>query len=153
LAGGYRELDHPADIALEVWGDDLLDLLRSATCALLSVWLKPDGLEGISRSSPRVEGRESIEVVDEFDLLIQWLNRVLLAPQLKLRLPHHVLDLDVRGGVEGDFLQAEISYEALTLAKGSSEALWAREIKSVTYGGGLNRDPSGRYRALLILDI
>lgn len=153
MAGGYEEIDHPADIALKVWGYDLVDLLRNATCALLSVWLREGKLEELSRSSPRAKCSEVLECLDEFDLLVRWLNKVLLAPQLELRLPHEVLGLNVQAGGEGDALRAELSYEAFSVLQEDLESLLAREIKSATYGGKLERSPEGRYEALLILDI
>ena len=69
--GGWHEIDHTADLALHVWGDDLAELFVSAARGMCSLMAEPAPVGDATRlrivlSAPNVEA-----------LLVDWLNELL----------------------------------------------------------------------------
>lgn len=69
---GYREVPHTADVALEVWGQDLAELFTHAAQGLfsLAVTIEP----GATASATR---EVTLDAPDWEALLIDWLNELL----------------------------------------------------------------------------
>ncbi len=69
--GHWEEVDHTADVALHVWGDDLEDLFATAARGMFSLVAVPD-----------VEGEPgtvtiALTALDAELLLVDWLNELL----------------------------------------------------------------------------
>ncbi len=67
----YRFVDHTADIAFEVYGGDLRELIKNATMAFYNAFVYTDKI--------KVEYKKEIEVEAESEdlLLFNWLNELL----------------------------------------------------------------------------
>lgn len=67
----FRELDHTADLAIEVWGEDFANLLAHAAEAVFA-------LEGLPEAGgERVVHEVSAHAPDRETLLVDWLNELL----------------------------------------------------------------------------
>lgn len=67
----FRELNHTADLAIEVWGDDFAGLLAHAAEAVFAMEGLPD--EG----GERVLHEVTVHAPDRETLLVDWLNELL----------------------------------------------------------------------------
>lgn len=67
----FRELDHTADLAMEVWGDDFASLLAHAAEAAFALQGLPD------ESGERVLHEITLRAPDRETLLVDWLNELL----------------------------------------------------------------------------
>jgi len=111
---GYEEIDHTADLAMKVWGEDLQTLLRQAAKGLyelMGVKIDPDS---------SVQDEFSIGAGSEEIILVDFLNEVLFLAEDKR------LHFD-------DFIFAETSQALLVSAAGHSVASLTREVKAATF--------------------
>jgi SHS2 domain-containing protein len=70
-ASHFRELDHTADLAIEVWGEDFPSLLAHAAEAMFA-------LQGLPRAADQaVRRRVELDAPDGETLLVDWLNELL----------------------------------------------------------------------------
>lgn len=67
----YRELEHTADLAIEVWGDDWASLLAHAAEAVFALEGLPD-----ERGEP-VLHEVAVHAPERETLLVDWLNELL----------------------------------------------------------------------------
>jgi riboflavin kinase/FMN adenylyltransferase len=67
----YQEVEHTADRALRVWGNELSDLFAGAARGMYSLMADVDGLVATTWRKVQVEGR------DREELLVDWLNELL----------------------------------------------------------------------------
>jgi SHS2 domain-containing protein len=69
--GGYEEMPHTADLALQVWGQNLNALFVNAALGMMSLMTDADfkGTAAVARSL-------SIEAMDAETLLVEWLSEV-----------------------------------------------------------------------------
>ncbi|NIM92455.1 MAG: archease [Anaerolineales bacterium] len=132
---GYQELNHTADIAIRVQGEDLGDILRNAASGMLDLMEFPPG-----EPSGEVLQLE-IDALDEEDLLVAWLQEILYVLETRGiglgRMEIHVLD-EWR-------LKAQL--EALGEMKPS------KEIKAVTYHGLEIKEIDGKLEATVVFDV
>jgi SHS2 domain-containing protein len=135
----FRELDHTADIAIEVVADSPAELFRRAGLALHSFLVEADGIES------REERRLDVESTGWADLLHDWLARLLR-------------DFLVQGFVAREIAVDEISDRRIA-SRISGETLdhdrhqFIGEIKAVTYHELVVEERDGRWRAHLIFDV
>lgn len=67
----FREVEHTADLAVEVWGKDFPSLLVHAAEAMFA-------LQGLPRAvEPTVRRRVELSAPDRESLLVDWLNELL----------------------------------------------------------------------------
>lgn len=134
---GHRQIDHTADIALELWADSEADLLIAGAEAVVEILT--DGAEVADLGGREIE----IDAIDAADRLVQWLNEIIVA------------------AVAGGFLfrAASIELDGETglraSARGEPDAhdRVVAELKSATYHDlALERHPSG-WRARVIIDV
>jgi len=135
----FREIEHTADIGIEVEADTAHELFRRAGLALLSLMV---GLEGVES---REEREEMVQAEGWEDLLHDWLSRLL----------HHFLQ-------EG-FIAAKITIDELDAthirARLGGEKLdyerhnFETEIKAVTYHQLSVTCENGRWLARVIFDV
>ena len=138
MTRGHRQLDHTADLALELWGESEEEVLCAGA----------EGLIAIMTEKGEVADREQrpvrIEAIDPQDRLVQWLNEIIVA------------------AVSGGFLfgSADIALEGQT---GLSATMRGEpgagdrvrvELKSVTYHDlELGSEPDGSWRARVVIDV
>jgi SHS2 domain-containing protein len=134
---GHRQLDHTADLALELWGESEEDVLLAGA----------EGVVAIMTEGGQVEERDRrvvhIDAVDAQDRLVQWLNEIVFA------------------AVHGGFLfgSADIALEGTTgllaTVRGEPDAA-ARvvaELKSATYHDLELGERDGAWRARVVIDV
>ena len=73
LPAGYRQIDHTADLALELWAPNEQELLVVGAFAVTDIMT--DGAT-VSKDAIRPV---RIEAVDAEDRLVQWLNEIIVA--------------------------------------------------------------------------
>lgn len=74
MARGYRQLDHTADLALELWGASEEELLVAGAEAVIDIMT-----EGAAPGAAMTERIIEIDAVDRADRLVQWLNEIIVA--------------------------------------------------------------------------
>jgi SHS2 domain-containing protein len=134
-AAGYRQVEHTADIALELWGPDEEALLEQGALALVE--LLTDGAAVPATADRQVE----VEVVDDGDRLVRWLNEVIwLALVDGFVVASARFDLSDPGRLRAHVL-------------GDSATAIVTEIKSATYHGLQIEREGPRLRARVVLDV
>jgi SHS2 domain-containing protein len=71
MDSGFRILEHPADMGLEVWGPNLTDVFRLAALGLTSIIVDPASVDDRERRTVSIKGSD-IE-----NLLVRWLSEIL----------------------------------------------------------------------------
>ncbi len=134
---GHRQIDHTADLALELWGDSEEDVLLAGA----------EGVVAIMTEGGEVEEREQrlvhIDAVDPQDRLVQWLNEIVFA------------------AVNEGFLfgSADIALEGATLLSATvrgepgAGARVVAELKSATYHEIELGLQGGIWRARVVIDV
>lgn len=132
---GFKELEHTADLALEVWAPDLPALFIQAAkgmYALSRVEIAPDG---------QVEHQFSLEALDAEVLLVTFLDELLFLAE------HQSL------GFEEFDLAIDANYRLSARLSGAKIASLNKEIKAVTYHNlAVQQDPDG-FRVVIVFDV
>ena len=136
-AVGHRQLDHTADLALEIWGPDEPAVLREAA----------RGVVGILTEQARVSSGDAREVeldaLDAPDRLVRWINEILYLATVD---GFVTADATVTL-VEGGGLRATIAGDA------DGGRLLRTEIKSATYHDLHLEHRDGRVIARVVMDV
>jgi SHS2 domain-containing protein len=133
---GHRQVEHTADLALEIWGPTEEAVLEEGLFALVAI------LTGGATVAPRQSRTVGIEALDPEDRLVRWLNEVLYLATVEGFLACDAqIELTERG------IRARLRGEA-----GSNRRL-ETEIKSVTYHGLSLSRQDGRLTARVVLDV
>jgi SHS2 domain-containing protein len=134
---GHRQLDHTADLALELWGDSEEEVLVAGAEAVTEILT--DGAAVADQAARDV----TIAAVDPADRLVQWLNEIIVAA---------VVDgfLFLRAAVE---LDGATGLRARVRGQTGGHARVVTELKSATYHDlALEREATG-WRARVIIDV
>lgn len=135
-ARGHAQIDHTADLALELWAPSEPELLAEAARAVVEIMT--EGREVGAVSAREVE----IDAVDGEDRLVQWVNEIIY--------------LAVTEGFVVAECQIDLHDSALraTLRGQPDAGDWiAGELKSATYHDlALEQRESG-WRARLVIDV
>jgi SHS2 domain-containing protein len=132
----YRQIEHTADLALEIEAEDEEALLREAARALVELLTEGAELDGAE------ERLVQLEALDAEDRLVRWLNEVLvlaamdgfLAAEAEVQLDGDTgLRASIRGRVAPELLRGE--------------------LKSVTYHDLLLRHGPRGCRARVVIDV
>jgi len=136
--GGWRLLDHTADIRLEVWGTSLEKLFIYAAKSLSTLLTSPTEPNSEEQIQVALEGGE----LDE--LLVNWLREILFFTQTRRIVV-----------TEADIVElSETSLKArLKVRKKRIGAKTSIEVKGVTYHGISIRVNDQGYTAQIIVDI
>jgi SHS2 domain-containing protein len=135
----FEVIAHTADIAVEVRGSDLADLLVNAAHALYSVELSD------TPSGGEIERLVSLESVDDDALVVDWLNELIYL----LDAEHLVfVDFVVRRLSGG---RADIQCRGQRLDATRLRRL--REVKAATYHMARLRRTSTGYACRIVFDI
>ena len=138
MPGGHRQIDHTADVALELWGDSEEELLAAGARAVTEI------LTGGGEVAELGERELAIDAVDPGDRLVQWLNEIIVAAVVDGFLFRSAA-IELGGGTQ---LHAHARGEP-----GRHDRVVA-ELKSATYHDlALERTPPGPWRARVVIDV
>ncbi|MGH7964778.1 MAG: archease [Candidatus Binatia bacterium] len=135
----FREIEHTADLGIEVEADTPGELFRRAGLALFSLMVRPEGVE------VRERREEAVQAENWEDLLHAWLSRLL----------HRFLQDGFIGAqitvddIDATHLRARLTGEKLDYERHDFET----EIKAVTYHQLSVTCENGRWQARVIFDV
>jgi SHS2 domain-containing protein len=131
----FRELDHTADLAVEVWGADFAGLLAHAGEAAFV-------LQGLPAQSGKAARRElRITAPDREALLVDWLNELLYLSEIQGEC-YNSFEIALASDTE---LRATVSGRRGHPAK--------RRIKAATFHDLQIADDPGRCAARIVFDV
>lgn len=134
---GHRQLDHTADLALELWAPTESELLAEAARALTAI-LTED-------SPPDATGsrRVALAALDGPDRLVRWMNEI-----LTLAIVEGFVTVTARVDLEGETgLRAELTGHPLAFDRVRTE------LKCVTYHDLALEQEAGTWRARVVIDV
>lgn len=134
---GHRQVDHTADLALELWAPSEEDLLIEAARAVVDIMTEGAAVGAEARR------HVVLEPVDGEDRLVQWLNEIIYAAVVDGFLFAAAVRLTLAGGR----LEAELAGEA-----GAHDRI-AGELKSATYHDLELGQEGGQWRARVVIDV
>jgi SHS2 domain-containing protein len=131
----FEELEHMADLALRVYGEDPADLFETAAYAMFSQ------LADLSLSGPVQERQVEVEGTDWESLLVNWLNELLYLHETS-------------GVVYVDFEVLELSPQRLEARVEGAPAIRVRGIiKAATYYDLSIVQTDEGYAATVVFDV
>jgi len=131
---GYEEVDHTADIAIRVWGENFQALLRQAADGLYDLM----GIKPI-RNSP-AEVRFDLPQGTKEDILVDFLNELLYLS-------------DEKRQILNDFLFSENNDEFEIQAAGCQILSQERQIKAVTFHNLSVEETNHGFKAIITFDV
>lgn len=131
---GHRQVEHTADMAVELWAPTEAELLREGARALAGILTEGQSYEATESRSIELES------IDSEDRLVQWLNEVLYLATVE-----GLLTVDAEIELLPGGLRATIA--------GTRPDTLAAEIKSATYHDLEVRTENGRWSARVVLDV
>jgi SHS2 domain-containing protein len=135
----FREIEHTADLGIEVESDSPGDLFRRAGLALFFLMVNVEKVE------PREEREESVQAEGWDDLLHDWLSR-LLSRFLQEGFIAATITIEE---IDATHIRARLAGEKLDYDRHEFET----EIKAVTYHQLSVTCENGRWRARVIFDV
>lgn len=135
----FREINHTADLGIEVEGETPQELFRRAGLALFSLMVSSKGVEA------KAEREVVVEAEGWEDLLHDWLSRLL---RLFLREGFIAQTIEVKE-VAPDRVKARLMGEKLDFERHD----FYTEIKAVTYHQLSVTRKDGRWQARIIFDV
>lgn len=133
---GHRQVDHTADLALEIWAPTEEELLLEGARALIEILTEQAPIEA-------EDVRElELEALDPEDRLVQWLNRILLLA---------MLDGFLFAG--GSLVLTPDGLTASVLGEPGGEEKVRTELKSVTYHDLELAREGNLWRARIVVDV
>lgn len=150
MSRGHRQIDHTADLALELWAPTEAELLEEAGQALVAILT--DGAEVVDDDGQRTV---RFDAVDREDRLVQWMNEVLywatvqgfLMTEAELDPAPALARAPSDGTGEGCSLVGRVRGRA------DGRALLQAELKSATYHGLTVECVDGLWRAQVVVDV
>ena len=141
-ATGYRQIDHTADLALEIWAPTEAELLATGARAVVEILTDSAALAG--DASRDLE----LDAVDAEDRLVQWLNEVIVAAIVEGFVLTGVDTMELSHGADGSArLKASV--------RGRRDAgQWViTELKSATYHDLALTVTAGRAECRVVIDV
>jgi SHS2 domain-containing protein len=131
----FEEVEHPADVAIRVWGSDLAELFANAAYGLACQLTDPAGVEQI------VEQAVELEAYDVETLLVTWLGELLFLGERD----------DV---VFVDFCLLDVTPTHLRgVARGGAAGGHRRHVKAVTFSDLEIVRSGDRYETTIVFDV
>jgi SHS2 domain-containing protein len=137
LVSPYREVEHTADWALEVWAPTLEGLYLDAARGMFHL----AGFEPAAETEPGPPQPLALEAGDREALLVAWLQELLYLSEAE------------------DTVYADLKITALTptrmeaVARGWPAAPGGKTIKAVTYHNLHIREGPGQYTVTIVFDV
>jgi SHS2 domain-containing protein len=134
----WEEIDHTADWALRVWGEDLPDLLENAACGMISLLGEQSGPSAGSSQTWDF----SLAALDGETLLVDWLTELIfLMEEEGVRFEHfNVLSVD-----DGLSVRAQ--------AAGTTGAVFDKHIKAATYHNLQIQQTENGLETVIVFDV
>jgi SHS2 domain-containing protein len=144
---GYRQIEHTADLALELWAPTQEELLRVGARAIVDLLTgAPEpGMAAAGPATPvatSASRRIAIDAVDAEDRLVQWLNEVIVAAITDGFL---IADADIELG------ESQLTAEAR--GQDSAGDRIVTELKSATYHDLELQSTDQGWRARVVIDV
>jgi SHS2 domain-containing protein len=133
---GHRQIEHTADLALELWAPTEAELYEEGARALVEIMTEGRVVSGTD------ERRVSIDALDRDDRLVQWLNEIIY-----LAISGGFLCAAAELSLRDDGLDAVLTGEA-----GAADAVRA-ELKSATYHGLVIEPQADGWFARVVIDV
>jgi SHS2 domain-containing protein len=131
----FNEIEHTADVSLQIQSEDLAGLLHGAASAMLSLMGMSTDKKGESTRTIEVEG------IDREDLLVAWLQELL-----------YLMERYEVGFGKMDIV--EISDTHLTaITEEIPGMVPSREIKAVTYHGLEIKETERGFEVTIVFDV
>ena len=137
--GFFTPVDHTADIGVEITGDSLEDLFKTAGRALTDQLVSIESVVSEDERKIEIEGR------DETDLLVKWLKGVLSLYQIEYFLSKEFIILKLKNNEISAMIKGEIFSESRHEIK--------NDIKAVTYHQAEVVKTDTGYRVTVIMDV
>jgi SHS2 domain-containing protein len=135
----FHEIEHTADLGIEVEADSPGELFRRAGLAMFSLMVSLDGVEA------REEREEAVQAEGWEDLLHDWLSRLLSRFLQDGFIVAAITVVDI----DSTHVHARLAGERLDYERHNFET----EIKAVTYHQLSVTCEDGRWRARVIFDV
>jgi len=135
-SAGARQIEHTADLALELWGPDEPGMLDAGARAVMGVLTEGASIDA---TDTRVV---DLDTLDAEARVVQWLNEVLYWASVE---GFVLVRAELR--IEGDKLTGT------ALGREHSQALLKTEIKAATYHDLRVQRSEGRVSARVVLDV
>ena len=139
MSGGYRILEHPADLGIEARGRSIGEAFEHAAEGLIAILLDPEQIR------PREELRVHLAASDREHLLVRWLSEILYQIDGRGFVPR-AFAVELRGETE---LLATLMGEALDLRRHATRT----DVKAVTYHQLSVRETEAGVLLTVFLDI
>ncbi len=140
----YAELDHPADVLLEVWGDDLKELFENALFALYDQVAELEGFDTNRKETIAVEAANPAETLRALlsEALYRFSTESFVASRARIEVkPTPAGGLRVTAQLDGETVDKH-RHTLLT------------EVKGVTYHQlSVEQVPEGGWRATVLFDV
>jgi len=139
----YHELDHPADIFLEVWGGDLPTLFENALFALYDQLAELTAFETVHVETIKVAGATAPEALRALlsEALYRYESAGFVAARAKIAVEETGSGVDVSAELHGE--KADPTRHTLL-----------SEVKGVTYHQlSVEQAPEGGWRATVLFDV
>ena len=119
----YEFLEHVSDAYIMAYGKTLNEAFENAAAAMFDVMTDIDLIE------PKIEDEVEVKAKDEYELLYNWLETLLIKFDIENMLYSKFNVYEVQKDFEGFILKAKICGEPLNPSKHVSKV----EVKAVTY--------------------
>lgn len=136
VIAGARQIEHTADLALQLWGPTEVEMLEAGACAVVGLLTDDASVEASQAREVR------LEAVDAEDRLVRWLSEVLYWASVEGFL---VARAELRVTAEG--------LEGRAWGIEDGRRLLRTEIKAVTYHDLRVETRQGRVQATVVLDV
>ena len=140
---GFRFLEHTADIYVEAWGTSLEEAFENAALATFTVMTELEMVD------PRVEDAFEVDAPDEYALLYNWLEELIVKFELSGTLYSRFAISNIKKNPSGLKLKAKAWGEPYDPQKHPSKI----GIKSVTYHRMKITKKPESFTARFILDV
>ena len=140
MNGRFEEVEHTADIAIRVWGQDLAELFANAAYGMACQMADPDAVD-LADQNPNAERLVELEAYDVETLLVAWLGELLYLGE---RDEVVFTDFDLLE-VTGTRLRA--------VARGGPVPEYRGHIKAVTFSELEIRRTDAGYETTIVFDV
>jgi len=139
MKSGFRILEHPSDLGIEAWGNDLAEVFRQSALALTSLVVEPTSVRALERRTLQIRG------TDTENLLVRWLSEILylydgedfLVSEAEVQ---NIDETTIDSTLVGEILDMTV-HELRT------------DVKAVTYHQLKVSHETGNWRAIVYLDL
>jgi SHS2 domain-containing protein len=135
----YKVINHTADIAVVVYGEQLSDIYLNSAYALFDLITELDKVKAKGRKSFNIEG------LDNEDLLVRWLNELIYCFSTEGWLPKEVKIIKL----DAQYLEAETRGENFNPIKHTLK----NEIKAATYHDIKIEKRGSLYQVQIVFDV